>query len=51
MLHSDKNPRPAHPDQQRPTWTAATLKALAQASALGIPVSLPFPVRKAEERR
>lgn len=51
MLHSDKNPRPAHPDQQPPTWTAATLKALAQASALGIPVSLAFPARRGEQRR
>lgn len=40
------------PGHHRPeTWTAATLKALAHASALGLPVALTFPPRDEEPRR
>lgn len=51
MLQAHNNAPPNHANQQPQTWSAATLKALAQASALGIPVGLSFPPRNEGGRR
>ncbi len=51
MLQPHDNTAPNHPNQQPQTWSAATLKALAQASALGIPVALSYPTRNDGGRR
>lgn len=39
------------PNNSPQSWSAATLKALAQASALGVPVAFSYPPRNEEGRR